>query len=130
MALDHWIVDAMNVIGSRPDGWWKDRDAAMRDFASAVDDHARDTGKHITVVFDTDPAPLPKLIHIEVVIAQGRGPNAADHEIEQLVAEYDQPSRLRVVTSDRALADNVRAFGATVISSGTFRANLERTSAT
>ncbi|MGE5857760.1 MAG: RNA-binding protein, partial [Solirubrobacterales bacterium] len=24
-----WLVDAMNVIGSRPDGWWKDRHAAM-----------------------------------------------------------------------------------------------------
>ncbi|MGB8503138.1 MAG: RNA-binding protein, partial [Mycobacterium sp.] len=24
-----WIVDAMNVIGSRPDGWWKDRRRAM-----------------------------------------------------------------------------------------------------
>ena len=24
-----WIVDGMNVIGSRPDGWWKDRSGAM-----------------------------------------------------------------------------------------------------
>ena len=24
-----WIVDAMNVIGSRPDGWWKNRRGAM-----------------------------------------------------------------------------------------------------
>ena len=24
------FVDAMNVIGSRPDGWWKDRAGAMR----------------------------------------------------------------------------------------------------
>jgi hypothetical protein len=24
-----WYVDGMNVIGTRPDGWWRDRDAAM-----------------------------------------------------------------------------------------------------
>ena len=24
-----WVVDASNVIGSRPDGWWRDRHAAM-----------------------------------------------------------------------------------------------------
>ncbi len=24
-----WLVDGMNVIGTRPDGWWKDRHAAM-----------------------------------------------------------------------------------------------------
>jgi hypothetical protein len=24
-----WLVDGMNVIGTRPDGWWRDRDAAM-----------------------------------------------------------------------------------------------------
>jgi hypothetical protein len=24
------VVDAANVIGSRPDGWWRDRQAAAR----------------------------------------------------------------------------------------------------
>ena len=24
-----WIVDGMNVIGTRPDAWWEDRHAAM-----------------------------------------------------------------------------------------------------
>ena len=24
-----WLIDGMNVIGTRPDGWWRDRDAAM-----------------------------------------------------------------------------------------------------
>jgi hypothetical protein len=33
----HWIVDAMNVIGSRPDGWWRDRRAAMEALISDLD---------------------------------------------------------------------------------------------
>ena len=122
---ERWIVDAMNVIGSRPDGWWKDRRGAMRDFAEMVDNHARSTGKQMTVVFDSDPGSLPATEHIGVVIARGRGANAADLEIEELVATDDDPSGLRVVTSDRALGDQVKASGAKVVPAGGFRAELE-----
>ncbi|MBM3141325.1 MAG: NTP pyrophosphohydrolase, partial [Chloroflexi bacterium] len=30
------IVDAMNVIGSRPDGWWRDRPGAARRLVRAL----------------------------------------------------------------------------------------------
>jgi predicted RNA-binding protein with PIN domain len=123
---ERWIVDAMNVIGSRPDGWWNDPDAAMRDFAQTVDDHARSTGKDVTLVFDKDPGRLPKTKHAKVVIAHRRGRNAADYEIEQLVAGEDDPKRLRVVTSDRRLIDKVKAAGAKIVSSGSFRQELDR----
>ncbi len=126
MPRERWIVDAMNVIGSRPDGWWKDRDAAMRAFAVAVDHHAHANGKEITVVFDSEPDPLPKIDHIKIVIARRRGSNAADDEIQALVAAEEDPTRLRVVTSDRALIDKVTALGAKVVSSRSFRAKLER----
>jgi len=123
---ERWIVDAMNVIGSRPDGWWKDRDEAMRAFAVAVDDHAASTGRDITVVFDSDPGALPEPTNIEIVIAAQGGRNAADHEIERLVGKVEDRASLRVVTSDRALGDSVAAAGADVISAGTFRRELDR----
>jgi predicted RNA-binding protein with PIN domain len=123
---ERWIVDAMNVIGSRPDGWWNDPDEAMRDFTEALDDHAGRTGKDITVVFDKDPGRLPETSHIDVVTARHRGRNAADYEIEQLVAGEEDPTRLRVVTSDRRLVDAARAAGAKVVSSGSFRQELDR----
>jgi predicted RNA-binding protein with PIN domain len=116
----------MNVIGSRPDGWWNDRDKAMRDFAAALDDYAGRTGKDITVVFDKDPGLLPETSRIDVVIARQRGANAADYEIEQLVEGEENPGRLRVVTSDRRLVDTVREAGAKVVSSGTFRHELDQ----
>jgi predicted RNA-binding protein with PIN domain len=122
---ERWIVDAMNVIGSRPDGWWKDRDAAMRDFARIVDGHARLTGKDITVVFDSDPRRLPETPNVTIVIARRRGADAADQEIEQLVVDEDDPGHLWVVSSDRALIDKVTALGAKAVSAGAFRNELE-----
>ncbi len=122
---ERWIVDAMNVIGSRPDGWWKDRKTAMRSFAAAVDDHARSGGKSITVVFDTDPGELPTTPHIDIVIARGRGRDAADREILRLVNSEADPARLRVVTSDRDLAEKASAAGATIAASGSFRQELD-----
>ena len=34
------IVDGMNVIGSRPTGWWRDRDGAKREFIARLQDFA------------------------------------------------------------------------------------------
>src|SRR3990170_6372490 len=109
-----WVIDAMNVIGSRPDKWWNDPDRAMRDFASALDEFARRSGRSITCVFDKDPGKLPPVSSIEVVIARRKGRNAADYEIEQLVAADPEPASLRVVTSDRRLVDQVEELGARV----------------
>ena len=38
-----WVVDASNVIGSRPDGWWRDRAGAARRLVAALDDLAERT---------------------------------------------------------------------------------------
>jgi hypothetical protein len=39
-----WIVDGNNVMGSRPDGWWRDRDGAARRLAAEVAAFADATG--------------------------------------------------------------------------------------
>lgn len=124
--VQKWVVDAMNVIGSRPDRWWNDPDEAMRAFTRTVEAHAAATGKDITVVFDKDPGRLPATAHIQVVIARRRGRNAADYEIERLVANEPDPGSLRIVTSDRRLIEKVTALGSKVVSSGSFRAELDR----
>ena len=38
--MTRWIVDAMNVIGSRPDKWWNDPEKAMRRMAVTLNDYA------------------------------------------------------------------------------------------
>ena len=120
------MVDAMNLIGSRPDRWWNDPDRAMRQMASSLDSYAAESGDEVTIVFDKDPGGLPTLEHSAAVIARRKGRNAADYEIEQIVAGDDDPEGITVVTSDRRLVEKVRSLGARVVGSGTFRKRLDQ----
>ncbi|TML35456.1 MAG: NYN domain-containing protein [Actinobacteria bacterium] len=125
-----WLVDGMNVIGSRPDRWWRDRPAAMRRLVGALAEFARESGVDVTVVFDgRPPKPPPEAAGVEVVFARRRGRNAADDEIARLVADDPAPDSIRVVTSDNELAERVREHGADVEGAGGFRRRLERESA-
>lgn len=122
--MKKWIVDGMNVIGSKPDGWWRDRRGAMRRLAERLDQLASDSGDRVTVVFDGRPFDVD-VDDIEVVFAPRRGPNAADDEIARIVAEDPDPGSLTVVTSDRDLVERVRAQRADVTPSRSFRARLD-----
>ena len=52
-----WLIDGMNVIGTRPDGWWKDRDAAMLRLVDMLERWAVVDGQEVTVVFERQPRP-------------------------------------------------------------------------
>jgi uncharacterized protein YaiI (UPF0178 family) len=117
-----WFVDAANVIGSRPDGWWRDRDGAARRLIAAVRVWAAAEGARVTVVLDAGPAELEgERDGVTVVRAPRRGRDAADDEIVRLLA--GAPAA-RVVTSDAALADRARTLGAEVEGAGRFRNRL------
>jgi predicted RNA-binding protein with PIN domain len=120
--MARWIVDAMNVIGSRPDGWWRDRQGAMARLLADLERFA-ETGEQVTVVFD-EAAPL-RSDEVNVVFARRRGRDAADDEIERIAASDPDPGTLRVVTSDRGLEARVQEHGAEVIGSAAFRRRLE-----
>src|SRR3954469_14929637 len=119
-----WLVDGMNVVGSRPDGWWRDRRAAMKRLSDLLAAFAAETGEPLTVVFDGQPFDL-SAPPVEVAFASGRGPNAADHDIAARVQSDPDPQSITVVTSDRELADRVRAAGAGVTGSAAFRRRLD-----
>jgi len=122
-----WVVDAMNLIGSKPNKWWNDPDRAMRDLAEELVRYSTATSEPVTVVYDKRPRAWPEVDGIEVVFARRRGRNAADYEIEQIVAEAEDPGSLRVVTSDKRLVEKVEELGGRVTSSGRFRKQLDAT---
>ena len=116
------IIDGNNVMGSRPDGWWRDRAAAMRALVERIGAWA---GEDVVVVFDDRPPPgLLVPPRVDVRFAERGGPNAADDVIATLVAGDPEPATLRVVTSDRELARRVREHGAEVLGARSFRDRL------
>ena len=92
----------MNVIGSRPDGWWRDRPGAKQRLLEELGALEGD----VDVVFDETGL-------------------VADDEIVARVAADPDPAGITVVTSDAELQRRVRELGAKVEGAGTFRRRLE-----
>jgi predicted RNA-binding protein with PIN domain len=120
-----WLVDGMNVIGTRPDGWWQDRDAAMLRLVDLLERWSSAEGDDVVVVFERKPSPPIRSSVVEVAQAPRPRRHAADDEIMRRLAVEPATSLVRVVTSDRWLAERARATGATVEGSDSFRSRLE-----
>ncbi len=120
-----WLVDGMNVIGTRPDAWWKDRHGAMVRLVALLERWVAASGEDVTVVFEQPPSPPISSTVIEVAHAPRPRADSADDEIVRRLRADPEPGEVRVVTSDRWLADRVRVAGATVEPAQSFRTRLE-----
>src|SRR5579864_5157657 len=120
-----WLIDGMNVIGTRPDGWWRDRDRAMLALVKALESWAAHEGEDVTVVFERPPSPPIRSSVIEIAHAPKPKANAADDEIVRRLRADPEARAVRVVTSDRGLAERAYAAGATVEGSDSFRSRIE-----
>jgi predicted RNA-binding protein with PIN domain len=121
-----WLVDGMNVIGTRPDAWWRDRHRAMVKLVDMLERWAAAEGEDVTVVFEQPPSPPIRSTVIVVAHAPRPRRDSADDEIVRRLAADAQPGAIRVVTSDLWLSDRVHAAGATVQPAAPFRAMLEQ----
>ena len=120
-----WFVDGMNVIGTRPDSWWQDRDGAMLRLVDLLERWAVAEGEDVVVVFERAPSPPIRSTVIEVAHAPRPRRDAADDEIIRRLRAEPAPGSVRVVTSDRWLADRASAAGAGVEGADFFRRRLE-----
>lgn len=116
-----WIVDGMNVIGSRPDGWWKDRGRAMAALVGSLDRWAAAHEDDVTVVFERPPSTDMPASAVEIAYAPRAAANSADDEIVRRVHADPHPHDIRVVTSDKGLTERVLSLGASVHPSAAFR---------
>jgi hypothetical protein len=122
----HVIVDGANVVGSRPDGWWRDRPGAARRLAGQLtaaltgEDPARlaeglgRPGADLQVHLVLEGAAagvddLPTHPRLTVVRAEADGDATIAALASDLVATSDP---VLVITADRALRERVRAAGA------------------
>lgn len=126
-AIRRWIIDGNNVFGSRPDGWWNDRDAAAQRLAQSVAEWCRTHDDDVSLVFDAPVAPTTFELgggNLTIVESRRRGRNAADDRIVELVSDVDDAGVVLVVTSDRGLRARL-PDRAEVLGAGHFLSVLE-----
>lgn len=122
------VIDGMNVIGSRPDGWWRDRDAAAVRLLARLQAFASTRTVEVTLVLDG--ASWPALRDgaregVAVRSARDAGFDSADDLIVALLQADAEPQSIEVITSDRALRKRVHAKGAAAGSPRALLAELD-----
>lgn len=121
------IVDAANVVGSRADGWWRDRLGANARLRDALVEPSRDgvpagpfglPGQRwwprVHLVVEGQARRLDSVDGVQVHAA----PRDGDSRIVELTAELadrDPADHIVVVTADRALRSAVGSAGASVV---------------
>ncbi|TCC19517.1 NYN domain-containing protein [Kribbella speibonae] len=113
------VVDAANVVGSRPDGWWRDRMGAARRLLTrlaALQERLPDTD--VVVVLEgaacraVSEAGAPEIGRVRVVLAPGSGDDTIVSVTAEAVGQSHHPA-VTVVTADRELRRRVEQSGAT-----------------
>ena len=119
------IVDAANVVGARPDGWWCDRAGAAQRLLTALSRMVSDDGTDVVLVLEgaARKGAVGGLVDgVRVVHAAGSG----DDAIVGIVTAAIASGPVTVVTADRGLRERVRALGAETMGPRTLWERLAR----
>jgi hypothetical protein len=111
------VVDAANVVGSRPDGWWRDRPGAALRLLEKVATLGQKVPEPVEVVVVLEGAAkramddAPDLGELRVVLAANSGDDTIVDVVEA-AADEDADRVITVVTADRGLRERVGSHGA------------------
>jgi hypothetical protein len=124
------VVDAANVVGVIPDGWWTRRAEAaelLRDALEPLAETGLPAGDlpaelawltrpplEVVLVVEGAAARISGTRTVRVIAARGSG----DDAIVTVVAAERDGRRIAVVTADRGLRSRVLELGATVVGPG------------
>jgi hypothetical protein len=124
------LVDAANVVGARPDGWWRDRAGATTRLLArlatlpgrslAVADGVQVLCAGVVAVVEGQAREVPAPDGVRVVRARGSGDDAVVAEASRLAAAGDD---VLVVTADRGLRARLPS-GVAVVGPGTLLSAL------
>lgn len=137
------VVDGANVVGSRPDGWWRDRKGAaarLRDalaglavngIASAADGVPDPAGPdlrwrwlpRIVLVVEGQARPTESVDGVEVVAAEADG-DSTIVDVAMAAGQQRPDDDVLVATADRGLRERIAEVGAAAIGPGVLRAQL------
>jgi hypothetical protein len=119
------LIDAANVVGSRPTGWWRDRPGAARAFVERV-----------RAAAEADRFAEPVVVVLEGAARSGveegmaggvrvlHAPGSGDDML--IAVATDATSQITLVSADRALRQRAQALGAKVAGPGWFIDLLDR----
>ena len=116
------VVDAANVVGSRPDGWWRDRAGAARKLLlklASLQERLQDTTDVVVILEGAARAAVsgpdaPDVGTLRVVLADGSGDDTITAVTAETAARTDNPT-ITVVTADRGLRQRIEPLGATPV---------------
>jgi hypothetical protein len=118
------LVDAANVVGSRPNGWWRDRPGAARSLVERLRG-AVETGRlaePVVVVLEGQAragVEEGESGGVAVLHAAGSGDDLL------VSVTSDVGGEVTLVSADRGLRDRVEALGADVVGPGWLLALLD-----
>lgn len=118
------VVDGANVVGSRPDGWWRDRAGAAARLHGrlAVADTSYD---EIVLVLEGQAkagVPRGRDGHLRTVHAARDGDSSI---VKEARSAQEEGHVVVVITADRALAQRVESLGCQTMSPGWLLAHLD-----
>lgn len=112
-----WVVDGANVIGARPDGWWRDRIGALERLLDELIRWREETGEPVLVMLDGHASRRvgdETRYGVTVRHAGATARDAADDAIVEHLERSEDARAVTVVTSDRRLRERATARGAKV----------------